>query len=74
MSIDHSVLQFDADYLEFRSQFDNLQAQIHSFVDSWFERQLTVSKSGHRREHSQSDNGNCLCVFVEDAAPYCEER
>ena len=38
-------LQFDADYLEFRSQFDGLQAQIQAFVDNWFERSLTVSRN-----------------------------
>ena len=38
-----STFQFDTDYLEFRSQFDSLQMQIQSFVDSWFERSLSVS-------------------------------
>ena len=37
------LLQFDGDYLEFRSQFDALQAQIQTFIDSWFEKSLSVS-------------------------------
>ena len=36
------MFQFDVDYLEFRNQFDGLRQQIQAFVDSWFEKQLTV--------------------------------
>ena len=37
------VFQFDNDYLTFRSQIEDLQSQVQSFVDTWFERSLSVS-------------------------------
>ena len=40
-------IQFDMDYLEFRSQFDALQAQIQAFIDMWFEKTLSVSCHHH---------------------------
>lgn len=36
-------IQFDVDYIEFRSQIDALRANIQNFMDSWFSRSLTVS-------------------------------
>ena len=43
------VFQFDNDYLTFRSQIEDLQSQVQSFVDTWFERSLSVSEQ--QREH-----------------------
>ncbi|ELU05307.1 hypothetical protein CAPTEDRAFT_162628 [Capitella teleta] len=43
--LDHRKGEFDTDYLEFRSQFDSLQMQIQSFVDSWFERSLSTEQA-----------------------------
>ena len=40
--LDHRKSDFDVDYAEFLTQFEGLQAQIQSFVDSWFEKNLTV--------------------------------
>ena len=39
-----NLFQFETDYEEFKSQFDALQAQIQKFMDSWFEKNLTVSQ------------------------------
>ncbi len=41
--LDHRKSEFDTDYIEFRNQFDNLSSQMANFVDSWFERNLSVS-------------------------------
>ena len=43
--LDHRKSDFDVDYAEFLTQFEGLQAQIQSFVDSWFEKNLTVHVS-----------------------------
>ena len=40
--LDHRKGDFDADYLEFRSHFDNLRAQMQNFMDGWFEKTLSV--------------------------------
>ena len=37
------LFQFDQDYLEFRNQIDNLRNSIQTFMDSWFQRSLSVS-------------------------------
>ena len=37
------LFQFDQDYLEFRNQVDNLRNSIQTFMDSWFQRSLSVS-------------------------------
>jgi len=38
-----SPLQFDSDYEEFKQSIDGLKQQLQMFVDSWFERPLSVS-------------------------------
>ena len=35
--------QFDTDYEEFRLKIDSLKQQLQGFLDSWFDRSLTVS-------------------------------
>ena len=41
--LDHRKGDFDIDHAEFLTQFEGLQGQIQAFVDSWFEKNLTVS-------------------------------
>ena len=41
--LDHRKGDFDVDYVEFRDQFDNLRNSMQNFVDTWFEKNLTVS-------------------------------
>ena len=48
------VLQFDQDYLEFRNQVDNLRNAIQSFMDSWFQRSLSVSAKHQTLVHVQA--------------------
>ena len=36
-------LQFDSDYEEFKQSIDGLKQQLQLFVDSWFEKPLSVS-------------------------------
>lgn len=38
-----SPLQFDSDYEEFKQSIDGLKQQLQMFVDSWFEKPLSVS-------------------------------
>ena len=54
--LDHRKSDFDVDYAEFLTQFEGLQAQIQSFVDSWFERNLTVSRQQHSCGRGWNDN------------------
>ena len=37
------LLQFDIDYEEFKQSIDGLKQQLQMFVDSWFEKPLSVS-------------------------------
>lgn len=37
------ALQFDADYEEFKQSVEALKEQLQLFVDSWFEKSLSVS-------------------------------
>ena len=37
-------LQFDADYEEFKQSVEALKEQLQLFVDSWFEKSLSVSQ------------------------------
>ena len=37
------LLQFDSDYEEFKQSIDGLKQQLQMFVDSWFEKPLSVS-------------------------------
>ena len=37
------LLQFDIDYEEFKQSIDGLKEQLQMFVDSWFEKPLSVS-------------------------------
>ena len=46
------TLQFDTDYVEFCSQFDNLRQQMQNFVDSWFDKDLTVSSNWKKKKDS----------------------
>lgn len=41
------LLQFDIDYEEFKQSIDGLKQQLQMFVDSWFEKPLSVSVSFH---------------------------
>ena len=43
--LDHRKTDFDTDYLEFRNHFDNLRQNMQNFVDSWFEKSLSVSRT-----------------------------
>lgn len=38
------LFQFDKDYLEFKNQVTALYESLQEFVDSWFEKSVTVSK------------------------------
>ncbi len=56
--LDHRKGDFDSDYIEFCRQFDNLKIQLQNFVDTWFERSLTVSMDASlMRTFSQLDYG-----------------
>ena len=37
------ALQFDTDYEEFKQSVEALKEQLQLFVDSWFEKSLSVS-------------------------------
>ena len=37
-------LQFDTDYEEFKQSVEALKEQLQLFVDSWFEKSLSVSQ------------------------------
>ena len=37
------LLQFDIDYEEFKQSIEGLKQQLQMFVDSWFEKPLSVS-------------------------------
>lgn len=41
--LDHRKNDFDNDYMEFRNSFETLQSNMQMFVDSWFEKSLSVS-------------------------------
>lgn len=41
------LLQFDVDYEEFKLSIDGLKQQLQMFVDSWFEKPLSVSVLFH---------------------------
>ena len=41
------LLQFDIDYEEFKQSIDGLKQQLQMFVDSWFEKPLSVSVLFH---------------------------
>ncbi len=40
--LDHRKSDFDTDYSEFKTQFENLHYQVQNFLDVWFERNLSV--------------------------------
>ena len=42
--LDHRKGDFDADYTDFKTQFDNLHQQVQNFLDTWFDRNLSVSQ------------------------------
>lgn len=42
------LLQFDLDYEEFKQSIDGLKQQLQMFVDSWFEKPLSVSVLFHQ--------------------------
>ena len=42
-SLTKRLLQFDIDYEEFKQSIDGLKQQLQMFVDSWFEKPLSVS-------------------------------
>ncbi|KAK3724620.1 hypothetical protein RRG08_041104 [Elysia crispata] len=43
--LDHRKGEFDNDYIEFKSQVENLRNAIQSFMDSWFSRSLSTEKA-----------------------------
>jgi len=45
--LDHRKSEFDADYLEFESQFNGLQAQIRTLVDTLFDRTVKIDPAIH---------------------------
>uniref|UniRef100_A0A8C3UTG6 Dynein axonemal heavy chain 5 n=1 Tax=Catharus ustulatus TaxID=91951 RepID=A0A8C3UTG6_CATUS len=42
--LDHRKKEFEKDYLDFKNQITALYESIQEFVDSWFEKTITVSK------------------------------
>uniref|UniRef100_A0A8B9FHY9 Dynein heavy chain 5, axonemal n=1 Tax=Amazona collaria TaxID=241587 RepID=A0A8B9FHY9_9PSIT len=43
--LDHRKKEFEKDYLEFKNQISALYESIQEFVDSWFEKTVTVSNA-----------------------------
>lgn len=37
------LFQFDQDYTEFKGQIESLQNALQNFLDSWFQKNLSVS-------------------------------
>jgi len=43
--LDHRKGEFESDYVDFKSQVDNLRNSIQAFMDSWFSRSLSTEKA-----------------------------
>ncbi|KAI8792083.1 dynein heavy chain 5, axonemal [Biomphalaria glabrata] len=43
--LDHRKGEFDNDYVEFKTQIENLRSSIQSFVDAWFSKSLSTEKA-----------------------------
>ena len=40
--LDHRKAEFESDYIDFKSQIENLQAALQNYMDSWFDRSLST--------------------------------
>jgi hypothetical protein len=60
-------LQFDTDYEEFKQSVEALKEQLQLFVDSWFEKSLSVSEGRQRVVHIiTQDSFNLAAFFILD--------